>query len=373
MATLPKLLARVWLPRPGCSHWRSSSMTEVEARNLIEAARGVERRAQETGEIVEIPTEDGGLAFVVSRRSPDPRQPDRTSPGYLIILIADKDAYLRECVADRLRAMVLPGEAGAGKGWEFVDPGAAPVEGAPRRSKRLIAPRSARASRKGLPRVLCVLFLVVATASLGFILGRRGSSGPRELAGGPAAQQKELESDGAKLRSQIAELLPQPAPPAPRPSTRRLPPQPVEPAQLTLRSVRNGKPVDVVASPRSWRALHPPAGKAVDAAQVAALTNSGIIYDVDNGTRVVELGRHVFREGELVMAPDAIVVGIIAGPHKGKVGYVLPGTARDREGKLGPASAGPDGVESTFGTGEGVPGDEPPRKSTGALGDGATD
>jgi hypothetical protein len=210
MATLPKLLARVWLPGPGCSHWRSSSMTEVEARNLIEAARGVERRAQETGEIEEIPTEDCDLAFVVSRRSPDPRQPDRTSPGYLIILIPDKDAYLRECVTDRLRAMVLPGEAGAGKGWEFVDPGAAPVEVAPRRSKRLIAPRSPRASREGLPRVMCVLFLVVAAASLGFILGRLGSSGPRELAGGPAVQQNELESEWVKVRWQIAELLQQP-------------------------------------------------------------------------------------------------------------------------------------------------------------------
>jgi hypothetical protein len=167
--------------------------------------------------------------------------------------------------------------------------------------------------------------------------------------------------------------MPQPAPPAPRPSTRRPPPQHAEPAELTLRSVRKGKPVDVAASPRSWRALHPPAAKAVDAAQVAAFTRSGVIYHVDNGTRVVELGRHVFREGELVPAPDAIVVRILAGPHKGKVGYVLPGTARDRDGKLGPASAGPDGVESTFGTGEGVPGDEPPRKSTGAPGDGATD
>jgi hypothetical protein len=165
--------------------------------------------------------------------------------------------------------------------------------------------------------------------------------------------------------------MPQPPPPSPRPSTRRPPPQPVEPAELTLRSARKGKPVDVAAGPRSWRSLHPPAGTAVDAAQVAALTNSRVINHVDNGTRVVELGRHVFREGELVLAPDAIVVRILAGPHKGKVGYVLPGTARDREGKLDPASAGPDGVESTFGTGEGVPGDEPPKKSTGTPRGGA--
>jgi hypothetical protein len=165
--------------------------------------------------------------------------------------------------------------------------------------------------------------------------------------------------------------MPQPAPPAPRPSTRRPPSQPVEPAEFTLRSARKGKPVDVAAGPRSWRALHPTAGKAVDAAQVAEFTHPGVIYHVDNGTRVLELGRHVFREGELLLAPDAIVVQILAGPHKGKVGYVLPGTARNREGKLGPASAGPDGVESTFGTGEGVPGDEPPKKSTGTPGDGA--
>ena len=106
MAIPAKLLVRAWLPGKGCVHLRSTAMTETEARYLLEAAvRNIEV-AQESGRTEKVLLERG-CAFVKAHRSPDPDQPGRTAPGFILVSIPDPDAFVREAVAREFDELLL--------------------------------------------------------------------------------------------------------------------------------------------------------------------------------------------------------------------------------------------------------------------------
>jgi hypothetical protein len=105
MASAPKFLVRVWLPVKGCVHMRSTAMTEAEARELLNAAVGAIEVAQESGMIEEVFLKKG-RAFVKARRMPDPDQPGRTTPGFILVSIPDPDTFLRDAVASEFDALL---------------------------------------------------------------------------------------------------------------------------------------------------------------------------------------------------------------------------------------------------------------------------
>jgi len=106
MASPAKLLVRTWLPGKGCVHLRSTAMTETEARDLLEAVIGNIEVAQESGRTEKVRLERG-CAFVKALRSPDPDQPGRTAPGFILVSIADPDAFVREAVAREFDELLL--------------------------------------------------------------------------------------------------------------------------------------------------------------------------------------------------------------------------------------------------------------------------
>lgn len=127
MASRDKLLIRAWLPRQGCCHLRSPEMTDVEARGLLDAARGAIDKAQESGVPERVPGTTG-CAFVMARRSPDPNE-GRTAPRFVLISIPDADRFLRDAVADRLRDVEVPETMDAASdGWIFLDLGVQTIE-----------------------------------------------------------------------------------------------------------------------------------------------------------------------------------------------------------------------------------------------------
>src|SRR5450432_4264636 len=98
METSLKLLVRSWLPGQGCVHQRSAAMSEAETRELLEVGRGAIEKVQEFDGIEEIPLAKG-RAYVKARRTPDPDEPRRMAPGFVVVFIPDPDAFLREVVA----------------------------------------------------------------------------------------------------------------------------------------------------------------------------------------------------------------------------------------------------------------------------------
>jgi hypothetical protein len=139
MARLLKLLVRSWVSGKGCVYQRSTSLPETEALELLEAARGSIDKAQESGTIEEIPLPKG-RAFVQARRSPDPDQPNRTAPGFVLVSIPDPDAFLRDVIAHEFDILIrsaahktlddipLPTEGDPGKrDWKLMDLGKPPT------------------------------------------------------------------------------------------------------------------------------------------------------------------------------------------------------------------------------------------------------
>jgi hypothetical protein len=122
MARLPKLLVCAWLPGQGCRYLRSAEMTDSEARGLLQAARGTIQSAQESGEVEEVAgTKD--RVFVLARRAPDPDAPQRMTPGFVLAALPDVDAFLRQAVADQLRAVPEVTAISDSGGWQFLDLG----------------------------------------------------------------------------------------------------------------------------------------------------------------------------------------------------------------------------------------------------------
>ena len=130
-----KLLVRSWIQGKGCVHQCSAAMSEAEARELLEIGRGAIDRVQQSGGIEEIPLAKG-RAYVKARRLPDPDEPSRMAPGFVLVSIPDPDAFIREVVAREFDELLLsaanatldrilsPGEGDLGKrGWKIIDLG----------------------------------------------------------------------------------------------------------------------------------------------------------------------------------------------------------------------------------------------------------
>ena len=114
-------------------------MSEAEARELLEIGRGAIDRVQQSGGIEEIPLAKG-RAYVKARRSPDPDEPSRMAPGFVLVSIPDPDAFIREVVArefdELLRSAAnatqdqIPspkqGDLGQ-RGWKTIDLGRPPT------------------------------------------------------------------------------------------------------------------------------------------------------------------------------------------------------------------------------------------------------
>ena len=97
-----KLLVRSWLPGRGCVHQCFGAMSEADARELLEMGRGAIDKVQEFGGIEEIPLANG-RAYVKARRSPDPDEPRRTAPGFVLVSITDPHAFLRSSLTGSSR------------------------------------------------------------------------------------------------------------------------------------------------------------------------------------------------------------------------------------------------------------------------------
>jgi hypothetical protein len=139
MAKPLKLLVRSWVQGKGCVHQRSAAMSEAEAHELLEVGRGAIDKAQESGDIEQVPLVKG-RAYVKARRAPDPDEPRRTAPGFLLVSIPDPDAFIRDVVArefdELLRSAAeatldqipTPGEGDLGQqGWKILDIGRQPA------------------------------------------------------------------------------------------------------------------------------------------------------------------------------------------------------------------------------------------------------
>ncbi len=176
MASPHKILVRTWLPGKGCVHLRSTAMSQAEARDLLDAARDIIGMAQESGRIEEVPLEKG-RAFVKARRSPDPDQPNRTAPGFVLVSIPDPEAFLRDAgarefdellrfVASQALDAVPPAEQASDLGrrdWKVLDLGG---PAAPSKSKA----RPPEWTRRLLGAMAVSLFLA---ASFGIFLHLR--------------------------------------------------------------------------------------------------------------------------------------------------------------------------------------------------------
>src|SRR5258708_5905967 len=115
-----KLLVRSWLPGRGCVHQCSEAMSEAEARGLLDAAGGAIDKAQES-ERIEVIRIANGRAFVVARRSPDPDQPSRMAPGFVLVSVPDSeiDELLHSAakrILDNIPPLELESDLGA-RGW----------------------------------------------------------------------------------------------------------------------------------------------------------------------------------------------------------------------------------------------------------------
>ena len=197
-------------------------MSEAEAHQLLDAARGVMEKAQESPGIEEVPGTDGS-AFVVARRSPDPNHPGRTAPGFALILIPDREAFLRDAVAAALHAVpAFEGSDTVPAGWKFPDPGAGSRTPEAGKGQEATPPGWLAFMPRPSPRFwkvcgLCFL-AVVLVPTVYFILAmprrartlpdQNGPSTPRtdERPGIPNANEMEW----ARNRASIEELLRQP-------------------------------------------------------------------------------------------------------------------------------------------------------------------
>jgi hypothetical protein len=134
-----RLLVRSWVSGKGCVYQRSRSLPELEALEILEAARSSIEKAQESGTIEEILLPEG-RAFVKARRSPDPDQPNRTAPGFVLVSIPDPRAFLLDVIAQEFDVLFrdaahktldnipLPTEGDPGKrDWQPMDLGKSPT------------------------------------------------------------------------------------------------------------------------------------------------------------------------------------------------------------------------------------------------------
>jgi hypothetical protein len=180
-----RLLVRSWVSDKGCVYQRSTSLPETEALELLEAARGSIEKAQESGTIEEIPLPNG-RAFVQARRSPDPDQPNRTAPGFVLVSIPDPDAFLRDVIAHEfdilfrsaahmtLDEIRLPTEGDPGKSdWKLMDLGK-PLTSST--SKHLMGTKSQK--KAGLVALILLIVSLLAMSVISPYLARIRQTSP---------------------------------------------------------------------------------------------------------------------------------------------------------------------------------------------------
>jgi hypothetical protein len=207
-----KFLVRTWVQGKGCVHQRSAAMSEWEARELLEVGRGAIDKAQQSGGVEQISLTKG-RAYVKARRIPDPDEPGRMAPGFVLASIPDPAAFISEVVArefeELLRSAVeatldqtpTPGEGELGeRGWKIIHVGRPPSD-----SKD----RTRSWERAG--RYLGLIALIVATFAVYSRLPRPWQSSPSQEGrnrGDQAGDRSDPEdSNWKEVQQQIKQVL----------------------------------------------------------------------------------------------------------------------------------------------------------------------